>query len=429
MINDVTRQKVRARIHHMAGLLLVALSWTAHAQERDVLEVLPDPLRLEHVLAYARAHREEIVAAHARARAAEQRPAIAGALEDPMVSPSVDHLPFMLHGMDASLTIEQRFPLSGVRGHRRRAARADARRLRADADRVAQDVLLDAAQAFFMLWERREMAGVLEEQVALARRFVDAASARYGAGPGNQAEVLRAEIEVARLEGAIRAIHAEIGAAEAMLNASLGRPPDAPVPALDASPSLAEPPAWSAVQELALRRRPELEAGRAEISRAEAEVSVMKTMYAPMGMVQTGPAYTMADGWGWMAMVGVSIPLWRDRLDAGVAEARAMTDMARADWRAMTRMVEGEAATARHRVLAARQRVLALRDDVLPRARQAIDPVLGAYGAGTVPLASVIDAAQALWSLEAERVMAEVELGLAWARFQRAQGALEGGER
>jgi cobalt-zinc-cadmium efflux system outer membrane protein len=431
---NAIRQKARARIHRIAGLLLVALSWTAHAQERDarpepLAESLHDPLRLEDVLAYARDHREEIVAARARVHAAEQRPAIVGALEDPMVSPAVDHLPFMLHGMDASLTVEQRFPLSGVLGHRRRAARADARRLRADADRVAQDVQLDAAQAFFMLWERREMAGVLEEQVALARRFVDAASARYGAGPGNQAEVLRAEIEVARLEGAIRAIHAEIAAAEAMLNASLGRPPDAPVPALDASPSLAEPPAWSAVQELALRRRPELEAGRAEISRAEAEVSVMKSMYAPMGMVQTGPAYTMADGWGWMVMVGVSIPLWRDRLDAGVAEARAMTDMARADSRAMTRMVEGEAATSRYRVLAARQRVLALRDDVLPRARQAIDPVLGAYGAGTVPLASVIDTAQALWSLEAERVMAEVELGLAWTRFQRAQGALQGDVR
>jgi cobalt-zinc-cadmium efflux system outer membrane protein len=428
---EQARRDLRSRASCLPGamglvLLLVALSWTAHAQEPDEL---PDPLRLEDVLAYARGHRQEIVAARARARAAEQRPAIVASLEDPMISPSVDHLPFMLHGVDASLTVEQRFPLSGVRGHRRRAARADARRFRADAERVAQDVLLDAARAFFMLWEQREMAGVLEEQVGLARQFVSAASARYGAGTGSQSEVLRAEIEVARLEGAIRAIHAEIAAAEAMLNASLGRPPDAVVPALQASPSLAEPPAWSDVQEFTLRRRPELEVGRAEISRAQAEISVMKSMYAPMGMVQTGPAYTMADGWGWMVMVEISIPLWRDRLDAGVAEARAMRDMARADWRAMSRMAEGEAATARQQVIAARQRVLALRDDVLPRARQAIDPSLGAYAAGTVPLASVIDAAQALWSLEAELVMAQVELGLAWARLHRAQGEMQKGAR
>jgi hypothetical protein len=42
---------------------------------------------------------------------------------------------------DASLLIEQSLPLSGVLGHRRRAAEADARRLWAASESVAQDVL------------------------------------------------------------------------------------------------------------------------------------------------------------------------------------------------------------------------------------------------------------------------------------------------
>ena len=340
--------------------------------------------------------------------------------------PSLDHLPFKLGGVDASFMIEQRFPLSGVRGHRRRAAEADARRLRADAERVTQDVQLDAARAFLMLRERREMSRVLDEQLALARQFVAAANARYSSGTGNQPEVLRAEIEVARLEAAIRAIRAEVAAAEAMLNTSLARPADAEVPPLEALPLTVEPPAWRDAQDVTLRKRPELEVGRAELSRSQAEISVMESMYRPMGMVRTGPAYTMADGWGWMALIGISVPIWRGRLDAGVREAEAMADMARADLAAMTRMVEGEAATARSQVLAARQRVLALRDDVLPRARHAIDPALSAYAAGTMPLVSVIDAAQALWSVQAELVSAEFELGLAWARFQRALGQFDG---
>jgi cobalt-zinc-cadmium efflux system outer membrane protein len=401
------------------AVLLLLVSAHALADERDEL---PNPLRLEHVLRYGRSHRQEIVAARARARAAAERPAIVSALDDPMVMPSLDHLPFKLGGVDASFMVEQRFPLSGVRGYRRRAAEADARRLRADADRVAQDVQLDSARAFLMLRERREMSRVLDEQLALAQQFVAAANARYSAGTGNQPEVLRAEIEVARLQGTIRAIRAEVAAAEAMLNTSLARPADAEVPPLEASPLTVEPPAWRDAQDVTLRHRPELEVGRAELSRSQAEISVMESMYRPMGMVRTGPAYTMADGWGWMALIGISVPIWRGRLDAGVREAEAMTDMARADLAAMTRMVEGEAATARSQVLAARQRVLSLRDDVLPRARHAIDPVLSAYAAGTVPFVSVIDAAQALWSVQAELVSAEFELGLAWARFQRALG-------
>jgi outer membrane protein TolC len=155
----------------------------------------------------------------------------------------------------------------------------------------------------------------------------------------------------------------------------------------------------------------------------------MQSMDAPMALVQTGPAYTMADSWGWMLMVGVSIPIWREKYDAGVREARAMETMARADVAAMTRMIEGEAGAARHLVLAARQRVLALRDSVLPRARQAVAPAMSAYAAGTTALVSVIEAAQTLWSIEAELVAAEFELGLAWARFHRAQGRFEVGVR
>jgi outer membrane protein, heavy metal efflux system len=411
----------------LSTLLLLLGGGAALAQERAA--ALPNPLRLEDVVAHARAHRQEIVAARQRARAAEQRPAAVSGLEDPMVMPSIDHLPFMLHGVDASLMIEQQFPLSGVLGHRRRVAETDARRLRADSERVAQDVELDAARAFLMLRERREMARIVGEQVILARQFVSAASARYGSGTGSQPEVLRAEVEVARLEGTIRVLAAEVAASETMLNASLGRPVEAALPPLAGPPLDREPAAWAEVRQATLRHRPELDVGRAEIGRAHAELDAMDAMYLPMAFVRTGPAYTMTDRWGWMLTVGVSVPIWREKLDASVREARAMEAMARADLSAMSTMLEGEAATARHQVLAARQRLLALRDDVLPRARQAIDPSVTAYAAGTMPLVSVLDAAQALWSLEAELVSAELELGLAWARLHRAQGKLAPGTR
>jgi outer membrane protein TolC len=168
------------------------------------------------------------------------------------------------------------------------------------------------------------------------------------------------------------------------------------------------------------QKRPELRSGRAEVERAEAEVRVMKSMYAPMAMLQTGPAYTMDAGHGWMAMAGITIPLWRGKLRAGVNEATAMVDMANADLDAMQRMVEGQARGARERVVAARERYVALRDDIVPRAEQAIAPTLAAYSAGQVPLVSVVEAAQVLWSAQRELVMARAELGVAWARLRRA---------
>ena len=125
-------------------------------------------------------------------------------------------------------------------------------------------------------------------------------------------------------------------------------------------------------------------------------------------------------------MVGISLPIWRDKLRAGVAEAEAMRVMSEADLRAMTRMIEGEAAVAVSRLQAAHDRQTAITTDVLPRVRMAIDSAVAGYTSGQLPLVSVIEAVQALWLVQADLVAADTDLGLAWARLGRAIGSYEG---
>jgi outer membrane protein TolC len=385
---------------------------------------LPSPLGLGDVVRLAGERRDEIEAARARIRAGEARPTIVSSLEDPMFSPSLDHLPFMLGGADVSFAIEQQIPLSGIRRSRRAAALADVDRLRAEANRTTLDVGIQAANAFLMLQERRRTTTLVAEQLAFARDVVSAANARYASGTAPQSDVLRAEVTVARLEALARSLTSEVRGAEAMLNATLALDADQPVPPL-APLTLARPvPDWSSIK-TALTSRPELAAGRAEITRAEAEVQVMRDMFRPMATIRTGPAYTMAEGKGWMAMVGLSLPIWRDKLRAGVAEAQAMRAMSEADLRAMTRMIEGDAAVAVSQLQAARDRQAAINTDVLPRARMAIEPAVASYASGQLPLVSVIEAVQALWLVQADLIAADTELGLAWARLGRAIGSYE----
>jgi outer membrane protein TolC len=394
------------------------------AAAQEPVQALPSPLSLADVIRIAGDRRDEIQAARAGIRAGEARPTIVAALADPMVSPSLDHLPFMLGGADVSVTIEQQIPLSGIRRHRRASALADVDRLRADAGRRTLDVGLEAASAYLMLQQRRRTAALVVEQIAFARDVVSAANARYASGTAPQSDVLRAEVEVARLEAIARALVGEIRSAEAMLNTSLARDADLPVPALTL-PALLQPvPSWSVIK-AAVTSRPELTAGHAAIVRAEADVQVMRDMSRPMATIRTGPSYTMTEGRGWMAMVGLSLPIWRDTLRAGVAEAQAMQAMAEADLRAMTRMIEGEAAVAVSQLQAARDRQMALNSDVLPRARMAIEPAVASYASGQLPLVSVIEAIQALWLVQSDLIAADAQLGLAWARLGRAIGSYE----
>jgi cobalt-zinc-cadmium efflux system outer membrane protein len=401
------------------GMVIAMLSSAAAADDQIAL---PSPLRAADVARIARARRPEVVAAQARARAAAERPEIVSALEDPTVLPSIDHLPFALGGANVSLTVEQRFPLSHVRAHRRDAAEAEARRELAEIDRVGLDIELDAAKAFWMLAETRAVAKILDEQRALADQVTKAATARYAASTGPQADVLRARLEVERLDGERRAFAAEVRAAEAMLDTSLARSPDAPLPELDAVVTDTEPLRAADVMTAAVGRRPELRADRAEIARSEADLEVMHSMYVPMAMVRTGPNYMMTDGAGLMLMVGITIPLWRGKLRAGVAEATATVAMANAELDATRRVIAGEAVAGRERVVAARARYLALRDDIVPRATEVVTSTLAAYAAGQLPLVSAIDAARALWSTQRELIEAQAMLGLAWARLQRTTG-------
>ena len=102
-----------------------------------------------------------------------------------------------------------------------------------------------------------------------------------------------------------------------------------------------------------------------------------------------------------------------------------MRSRADADLRAMTRMIEGDAAVAVSQLQAARDRQVVLASDVLPRARMAVEPAVASYASGQQPLVSVIETVQALWLVQSELIAADTQLGLAWARLGRAIGSYE----
>lgn len=418
---------MRSRLHTRILVSLFLSGSFAKVIAADL--ALPDPLRVGDVATIALRNRAEIVAANARADAFAQRPAIVSALEDPMISTSIDHYPFETMGVgrrfDRSITIEQRFPLSRVRDHRRAAALADAERARALADATGLEVVLEAQRSFFMLLERRRMLQVIVEQISLAQQLVTVAASRYASGTGLQADILRAEVEVARLQADQNALAAQVRAGEAMLNAGLGRSAQERIPALEHDPDREEPVSADEALRLASVSRPELSAGAAEIDRAKAEFEVMRSMYRPMAMVRVGQASTMAEGRGAMLMIGVSIPLWSGQLRAGVSEARAMQHMADADFQAMHRMIASAVLAAREEFNAVQILAMALESEVIPRALAAVDAALAGYASGQGTLVSVIEAARALWEIQAEQVMVEAAVGDAWASLNREMGIVQ----
>lgn len=418
--NRTWRRACRALFGAAFMLLVVPGASLAFASDHGNSFSLNDAFRIAHSL------RAERRVASARVDAARERPAIVSSLDDPVIAPSIDHKPVdPMMKTDRSITFEQSFPLSNIRSHRRRAAEADVEKYQGEAGKSALKIEADVAQAFFMLSERRKIELVLVQQIALAQNLVKLAAARHGVGTTAQSEVLRLEIDEARLRSRLAMAAADVRAAEAMFNTALGRDAGTAIPSLTIAGGferLSQIPDQAASLQTALENRPELKMSAAEIARAKAEVDVMKSMYKPMAMVRVGMADTMTAGRGYMLMVGVSVPIWFGRLNAGVREANAMATMADADREAMLRMIHGDVAAALASLRGAATNYHTYQTDLVPRAERATAPAMAAYASGTLPLTSVLDASKAAWSVQEEAIMAETALGMAWVRHRSAIG-------
>jgi outer membrane protein TolC len=425
---------VLRRVGHLsAGSIAFTALLAGRTAAAEPVPPLPAPLDPAVVVRVAHEHRAEIASARARAFAAAQEPHVVAALPDPMVAAEVQHFPIPVRGgVNGNLTVQQEFPLSGVLGDRRRAAEADAARWSAETRRVTQDVALDALAAYFMLGERRGLGPVLDEQIALVEQLATIARAHLASGQAMQADVLRLDNERARLQSDRAVLDAQIRGSEGMLDAALARPPDAPVPPLAWVDDTSEPPAIALLVQEAFARRPELASARAERSRALAEVDVMRSMYTPMAVVKIGPDYMSyfempsgAAALGVMAMVGVTVPLWRDKLSSGVIEAQSMATMTTADIDALERSIAGAIANARENVAAERTRLMSVQREILPRARLVVESAIAAFGAGQGPMVSALDSARDLYEVRMQEVMDRARLGTAWATLRRETGELE----
>lgn len=424
-MNNITQLfRQCCRMTGCAALWLAALS-TVPAAAQDHAG---GAVSLGQALEWARTARAEMRVSRARLDAARERPAIVSSLDDPIIAPSIDHKPVdPMMRSDRSITIEQSFPLSRVRSHRRRAAEAEADRYAGEVERTAVKIEAEVAQAYFMLSERRRVSDILGKQAALARQLVDVAAARHSAGAARQSDILRLEIEEARVRNRLAVVAADARAAEAMFNAAVGRAADAPVPALQTAALLERISGTvetGTALEHARARRAELRVAAAETRRARAEIDVMKSMYRPMAMVRVGKADTMTGGRGYMLMIGITVPIWRERLSAGVREASAMAAMAEADQEAMQRMVEGDVAASIASLRGALASARAFQSELLPRAERTIAPAMAEYANGTLPLASVLEAVRSWWMVQEEAVMAETALGMAWIRHRSALGSI-----
>ncbi len=393
------------------------------------------PLRLAQVYELARERSPRLRAAAALADATKTREASAGLPPDPTLQLGVMNLSVpglaadMPTSMVPSVQAMQMLPFPGKLGLRERIAEQATAMARASAEETWWDVRTMAAAAFFGIYEVDRKLDVMRETLGLLQDFQQVAQAMYSAGTGRQSDVLRATVEVARMDAEIQRMVALRKAAVARLNALLDRPADTPIPsvALPAPAALAGSLDPAALREWAEGSRPLLLRSRTGLEQARTrEELARKQIWPDLSLgVQYGQRNAGAMGTERMgsAMVGFSIPVFaKSRQLRERDEAAAMEAMAEAELRNVRAQVDARIGELQAELERVRSLVDLYADEVLPQADANVESSLASYRVGDVDFMTLVDSQMTANRYEQEFYTLLADHGRAVAQLEMTVG-------
>ncbi|MFH5803078.1 TolC family protein [Alienimonas sp. DA493] len=385
-------------------------------------------------LAVARSPRAQ--AARDRATATAARIPQVTALDDPALMstsyPLRDQALQTAAGrVQTGVQVTQRIPWPEKLGARGEVVRREALAAQTEATSAELDAALAARTAWFDAWFADRAVEVTLRNRELLEQLLDVAVARVRTG-GGQTDVLRTQLEIDRLDDRLLTFRRQRDLARADLAATLRLPPGSKLPtAAENLPSLDAAAEVDALFAAAQQCRPELQRIGWEIARDRAQRRVACLAAKPDFTAGLGYAVVTeedalagnANGRDNVSVAfGLTLPIYRDKIRAGVAEADRRIA---ADSRALD--AERDDTLRQIRRLAFRLETLAdqltlLDDRILPRAEQTLDVSLADYRGKRVGFTEVSNSYADLLRVELQRARLRADVGSALAELERAVG-------
>jgi outer membrane protein TolC len=393
----------------------------------------PDSLHLAPLIDEALARNPTLLALRSSARAVEVRVAEQGTLPDPVLEVGAMNVGLfdldvgMPASMAPSIQLSQRFPAFGTRGLKEAVAAAGARASDLEVAEAAWRLRAEVAYTFHALYALDRTLDVHQRTVDLLGDFQSVTRALYSSGTGRQGDVLRADVEVARMDAEIRRVGALRAAQAARMNALLDRPegwsvPPAATPRLERSlPPRDSLMAWAA------RDRPALARERAELEGALKAVELADRSRWPDLMVSAQYGRRWGDSPRHMGglMLGASLPIHAgSRQSAFVEAAQAEARGAEAEVWASRAEVAAEILTLLAEIERAQGLLELYRDEILPVAEANVASSLASYRVGSTDFPTLVDAQLDVDRYQIEYHTLEADYGTALARLEAALGRL-----
>jgi len=292
--------------------------------------------------------------------------------------------------------------------------------------RTRQSVVFQVNRRFFLLRQGEELLRSQQEAVNQVQAHLDIARKRLAVGTAREMDVLRAEVQLADVQQTRIAAENAVAVARMTLNTAMGRPAGTPLEVASDSPIAPSSRATEASPAEALPSHPEWIQSELAIRRADAGLTVARSLARPDLALQA--AYNLEGGSlppdveNWNIGLRVSVPLWDSGNAAGAkGAARARIDQTKSAQELLRQRLELDVREAQVAVRDAEERmgVTALSVD---EARRTLTVEQERYRVGAGSSIEVIDAQVALTQAETNAIRATYDYRIALAQLEYALG-------
>lgn len=272
-------------------------------------------------------------------------------------------------------------------------------------------------KAYYELHFLAAKVTVNQETLRLTGEIEKLARAQNEVGKVTLQDVLRSQIEQERLTTEIENLEDSRNPLLAQFKAALGlRPEDTAPPAPQKFESTPLDLTSDRLFATALARNPRLKAMEAEVRRADASIRLAFKSRVPdfsLGIeadVKASPVFVTPQ-------IGITLPIWRDKIAAQIAGAQADKRAAEARLSAEQIALAVEFAEKTFMFRESSRTLELLTQRLLPKARQSLEVAQSGYVSGKVDFLNLLDAERTLLQFQLSEVEARVQRELALAEL------------
>jgi len=319
--------------------------------------------------------------------------------------------------------IEQEFPFPGKLGLKGKVAAMEAEAEEWNHELTHRQVIADLKQAYYDLCLVHKSKEILQKDKDLLQSFEKTAQVRYQVGQGNQQDVLKAQVEVAKLIDRSALLDQRGWIIEAQINNIILRPPGTPVGKASEHKKAELAYSLEELTQLAHANSPAIKIQEREIDRRQFSLDLAKKELLPDFAL--GFTAFSRDGnpemYGIMAKARIPLYFWRKQLPE--------VDSAKYNLAGAKRMLESISSTVDFQIkqsytIATTSDKLArlYAGSIIPQATFSLRSAIANYESGKVDFLSLIDSSTALLEYQLKYYESVTEFQKALAQMEPIVG-------